>query len=190
MKKVITCLGCRAEQSRCLFLKIVIICTQPTAHQEHLHTYTLNISHFFSSFLRAFFSNFVCLSLFFLLLFYLILLACPGGACTYTLYTLYEPYAQCVYARTHTNAPQTQCTCMLHYIRRYYFQQIHNIIVVDDRALAAVIAAATVCRCRMSMQPTTHSYGVLQSVNPNGFQDIENPDEFIRSFVGLYNFFT
>lgn len=146
MKKVITCLGCRADV--CFLRSLLFVRNQLHTENTYTHTHS-TISHFFLFlFTSIFLVHFVCLSLFFLLLFYLILFAGPGGACTYTLYTPYER----THRRTHALIPKhhrhnAQCTCMLHYIRSYYFQQIHNIIVVDDRALAAVIAAATVCRC-------------------------------------------
>lgn len=183
-KKVITCLGCRADV--CFLRSLLFVRNQLHTKNTYTHTriHTRHIT-FFSSFLRAFFfSHFVCLSLFFLLLFYLILFACPGGAWMHTLYTLYEPYA-----RTHTNTSQTQCSMHMHVA-------LHSLILFPTnpqyhRSRWSCIKSSNSGSnsLPMSMQPTTQSYGVLQSVNPNGFQDTEKPNEFIRWLVGSI-FFT
>lgn len=190
-KKVITCLGCRADV--CFLRSLLFVRNQLHTKNTYTHTriHTRHIT-FFSSFLRAFFfSHFVCLSLFFLLLFYLILFACPGGAWMHTLYTLYEPYA-----RTHTNTSQTQCSMHMHVALhslilfptnpQYHRSRWSCIKSIKSTAtLRAVIAAATVCRCRCNPQHSRMVYCNLWI--QMDFRTLKNP---MNLFVGwLVRFF-
>lgn len=129
MKKVITCLDC--EQ---MFFLRSLLFVRNQLHTKNTYTHT-PYHNFFLSFFEHF-SHFVCLSLFFSSFF---LSHSPFFALT---------VLACIH--THTYASQTQCTCMLHYIRWYISTnpQYHR---SHDRALTAVVAAAaaaaTVCWC-------------------------------------------
>lgn len=186
-KKVITCLGCRADV--CFLRSLLFVRNQLHTKNTYTHTriHTRHIT-FFSSFLRAFFFSLILYVFrYFLFSFFisfsllvLVVLAC----------------ILCIHykSRTHVLIPthhrhNAQCSMHMHVA-------LHSLILFPTnpqyhRSRWSCIKSSNSGSnsLPMSMQPTTQSYGVLQSVNPNGFQDTEKPNEFIRWLVGSI-FFT
>lgn len=161
--------------SRCLFLKIVIICTQPTAHQEHLHTRTQHINIFFlpfyenSFFLSSFCESFVIFSSPFL---------SHSPCLSWCIVRVYFVYTVRTHAQTHALIPT---------------HHRHNAHACCTTFVDIIFNKSTISSSSMIMQQqfadathNTHTHtillGALQSVNPNEFQDIEKPNE-IYSFV-------
>lgn len=138
--------------------KIVIICTQPTAHQEHLHTpYHILFSSFFL--ILCVYRSFG----FFLLFLISFSFFCPDGVCM---------CSACIHIRMHAliqahHRHNAHACCTIH-IRWYYFQtnpQYHR-----HRWRSCInnsSSSKTVWRCNPQYMCVVHSqsYGVLQSLN-------------------------
>lgn len=181
-------------QSRCLFLKIVIICMQPTAHQEHLHTrthqHTQHITIFFFLFTSSFFHILCVFRCFFFFssffisfsLVVLMVLACIVRVCVV--------YAVRTYARTHALIPthhrhNAQCSMHMHVA-------LHSLILFPTnpqyhRSRWSYISSSNSGSNSLPMQPTTHidvwCIAICESKWISGHWKTQWIYSFARSFV-------
>lgn len=131
-KKVITCLDC---QSRC-FLERSLLFVRNQLHTKNTYTHTHSISHSFFFLFSSIFLNFMCVSRFFfsfIVISFSFFSALMVLACIVHSYTIHVVY-ECMHAyKRIADTMHEHMHVAPHSLIN--FQQIHNIIVVDDRAL-------------------------------------------------------